>query len=473
MNIHLTVLVVYSLGLMTIGLRLGRHVRGASDFFVAGRSLGPGLIFSTMLAANIGAGSTVGATGLGYAGGVAAWWWVGSAAIGSLVLAFWIGPAMRRAAAAHDLRTVGDYLEFRYSGSVRAIVSALLWIGSLAILAGQLIALASILNVVAGVPFPIGCTIGGLVITVYYTAGGLLTAAWINVIQLTVKLGGFAVALPLVLHRVGGWDAIAALRPGDEAYWSFARVGPPGLMYLATLGPAFIISPGLLQKIFGARDDRAVRIGVGMNALGLFLYAGIPVVLGMAARVMFPDIGDQQLVLPTILMSALPPIVGSIGLAAVFSAEVSAADAVLFMLTTSLSQDLYKRFVNPAASDARVLHVARLTTVVSGTLGVALAILSRSIVDTLTIFYTLLTVSLFVPILAGLYLSRARTPHALAAIGAGVTGMLIVQLSTGGRGWGALTPALVGLAAAVGAFSVVLTAQRRSAKPLGERETLG
>jgi SSS family solute:Na+ symporter len=464
---------MYSLGLMTIGLRLGRHVRGASDFFVAGRALGPGLIFSTMLAANIGAGSTVGATGLGYTGGVAAWWWVGSAAIGSLMLAFWIGPAMRRAAAAHDLRTVGDYLEFRYDRSVRAIVSALLWIGSLAILAGQLIALASILNVVAGVPFPIGCTIGGLVITVYFTAGGLLTAAWINVIQLVVKIGGFAVALPLVLRRVGGWETIAALRPGDDAYWSFTSLGPPGLMYLATLGPAFIISPGLLQKIFGARDDRAVRLGVGLNALGLFLYAGVPVVLGMAARVLFPEIADQQLVLPTILMKALPPAIGSIGLAAVFSAEVSAADAVLFMLTTSLSQDLYKRFVNPAASDAKVLQVARITTVVSGTLGVALAIASRSIVDTLTIFYTLLTVSLFVPILAGLYVARARTSHALAAIGAGVAGMLVVHLATGGRGWGALTPALVGLAAAVGAFGVVFATQRRRATTLGERQTLG
>ena len=464
MNLHLVVLVSYSLGLMTIGLRLGRYVRGASDFFVAGRSLGPGLIFSTMLAANIGAGSTVGATGLGYAGGVGAWWWVGSAAIGSLVLAFWIGPAMRRAAAAHDLRTVGDYLEFRYDRSVRAIVSALLWVGSLAILAGQLIALASILDVVAGVPFAGGCAIGGLVITVYFTAGGLLTAAWINVIQLIVKLGGFAIALPLVLHRVGGWDAIAAVRPGDDAYWSFARQGPPGLIYLATLGPAFIISPGLLQKIFGARDDRAVRVGVGLNALGLFLYAGVPVVLGMAARALFPDIANQQLVLPTILMNALPPLVGSIGLAAVFSAEVSAADAVLFMLTTSLSQDLYKRFVNPAASDARVLQVARVTTVVSGTLSVALAIASRSIVDTLTIFYTLLTVSLFVPILAGLYVARARTPHALAAIGAGVAGMLVVQLATGGRGWGALTPALVGLVAATSAFLVTfVTEGERSA----------
>ena len=92
----------------------GRRVRGASDCCVAGRSLGPGLIFSTMLAANIGAGSTVGATALAYANGVGAWWWVGSAAIGSLVLALWIGPAIRQVAAARNLRTVGDYLEFRY-----------------------------------------------------------------------------------------------------------------------------------------------------------------------------------------------------------------------------------------------------------------------------------------------------------------------------------------------------------------------
>ena len=83
MNLQLTLLLVYSALLIGLGQLIGRRVRGTSDFFVAGRSLGPGLIFSTMLAANIGAGSTVNATALGYRGGVAAWWWVGSAALGS------------------------------------------------------------------------------------------------------------------------------------------------------------------------------------------------------------------------------------------------------------------------------------------------------------------------------------------------------------------------------------------------------
>src|SRR5207237_5260944 len=103
---------MYSLALMGIGLYIGRRVRGAGDFFVAGRTLGPGLIFSTMLAANIGAGSTVGATAVAYSGGIAAWWWVGSAAIGSIALALLIGPALRRLAAEHDLLTVCDYREF-------------------------------------------------------------------------------------------------------------------------------------------------------------------------------------------------------------------------------------------------------------------------------------------------------------------------------------------------------------------------
>jgi SSS family solute:Na+ symporter len=455
-NLHLVILIVYSAAMMSVGLVIGRRVRGASDFFVAGRQLGPGLIFSTMLAANIGVGSTVNATALGYSSGVAAWWWVGSAALGSAVLAFWIGPAIRREAAARDFRTVGDYLEYRYSATVRALIAALLWIGTLFIFAGQLFGMGVILETVAGLPSWMGCAVGGVVITVYFSAGGLLTSAWVNVIQLTVKLAGFAIAVAFVLSRVGGLHALSAVRADDPAYWNFWRLGQPGIMSLALLTPAFIVSPGLLQKIFGARDDRAVRIGVGLNALGLFLYAAIPVVLGIATRLLFPDLARADLALPTILVRAVPPLVGAIGLAAVFSAEISAADAVLFMLTTSLSQDLYRRFVNPSAPDALILRVTRATAIVSGVAGVLLALLLGSILEALTIFYSLLSVSLFVPIVGGLYVKRTTTGAALAAIAAGVGVMLTIHAATGGRGWGIVTPPFGGLAAAVTAWAAVL-----------------
>ncbi len=456
MNLHVVTLTVYSLGLMALGLWIGRRVRGATDFFVAGRRLGPGLIFSTMLAANIGAGSTVGATGIAYSHGTSAWWWVGSAAIGSLILAFVVGPSLRRVAAANKLNTIGDYLEFRYSRGVRGTLSTLLWFGSIAILAGQLIAIGTILEVVAGLPFALGCGIGGAVIVVYFAAGGLLTSAWVNAVQLAVKLAGFAIATPLALAAAGGWAAIATVQSPDPAYWSFWRSGPPGIMYLVALGPAFFLSPGLLQKTFGARDDRAVRIGVGLNALGLFLYAGVPALLGVIARARFPDLVDEKLALPMLLIQGLPPLVGAFGLAAVFSAEISAADAGLFMLTTSLSQDLYKRFVDPGAGDDRVLMIARWTTFVCGCLAVALAIWSASIVDLLTIFYTVLSVTLFVPLIGGLYVARTTTREVWPAIVAGVITMLVVHLATGGRGWAAVTPALGGLLGSIAAWTATL-----------------
>ena len=162
---------------------------------------------------------------------------------------------------------------------------------------------------------------------VYFTAGGLLTSAWVNVVQLAVKLGGFAIALPLALRGVGGWNAVRAVHADDADYWNFWHGGGSGWMYLALLGPAFIVSPGLLQKIYGARDDRAVRLGVGLNALGLLLYAVVPPLLGIVARARFPDLPQPRLALPMMLMHGVPPLVGSLGLAAVFSAEISAADA--------------------------------------------------------------------------------------------------------------------------------------------------
>jgi SSS family solute:Na+ symporter len=450
----IVVLVSYSLALMALGLWLGRRVRVSGDFFVAGRQLGPGLVFSTMLAANIGAGSTVGATAEGYRSGLAAWWWVGSAAIGSTVLAFTVGPEIRRIAERQQLNTVGDFLEFRYDGRVRATISAILWIGSIFILSSQLIGLGWILDVVAAVPPALGCAVGGVVVTAYFAAGGLLTSARVNVVQLAVKLTGFAIAVPLVWSAADGWTGLGAVRGVDSSYWQFWRPDV-SFGFLIAFAPAFVVSPGLLQKVFGARDDRAIRVGVGLNALGLLLYAGVPVLLGIAARVLYGPLADSQQALPTVLVRPLPALVGALGIAAVFSAEISAADAVLLMLTTSLSRDLYKRFIAPDASDARVLSVARWATLVSGAFGVALAVTSASIVQVLTIFYTLLTVTLFVPIVAGLYSPATTTAGALASIWAGIAGMAIIYVSTGGAGWGLVTPAAGGLAAAIAAWLTV------------------
>ena len=140
MNLHLILLIVYSLGVVGLGVLASRFVRGSSDFFVGGRSLGPALLMSSMLAANIGAASTVGVAGKAYQEGISAWWWVGSAGIGSLLFAFTVAPALWRLARAHQFYTTGDYLEFRYGAGVRTALSIVICLASLMLLAGQLLA---------------------------------------------------------------------------------------------------------------------------------------------------------------------------------------------------------------------------------------------------------------------------------------------------------------------------------------------
>jgi SSS family solute:Na+ symporter len=470
LSIHLAILLAYSLFLILLGLKVGRRVREARDFFVATRKLGPGLIFATVLAANIGAGSTVGATGLAYQQGLSAWWWNGSAGIGSLLLALWVGPRIWRLAARHDFYTVGDLLEHRFGRGVRGAVALLLWFGTLSILAGQLIGLAWILEVLIDLPKAWGCLLGGVLITVYFAAGGLTSAARVNAVQLAVKLVGFGVAFPLVLASTGGRAALAASAPavspaGFSAFWA----GANSIGLLALFVPAFMVSPGLLQKAYGAHDERAVRVGFGLNGVALMIFGFVPAIFGMIARARYPALPQAELALPTLLAHDLPAWIGGLALAAVFSAEVSASDAILFMLATSLSQDLYRRFLDPAAGDAKLLRVARWAAVAGGTLGVGLAIVSPSIIAALKIFYSLLGVSLFVLVLAALELRRTRRAEAVAALAAGLPAFLAVHVLTGGQGYGIWTPSLVGILASAAGFAASRLTGRGGYQVAGSR----
>jgi SSS family solute:Na+ symporter len=463
LSLQLTLLIVYSMGVIALGLWTARLIRGSGDFFVAGRRLGPGLIFVTMIAANIGAGSTVGAAGLAYRDGISAWWWVGSAGLGSIVFARWVAPRLWRVATEHNFYTTGDYLEFRYGVAVRAIAVSLVGLGSLSLLAGQLIAGAAILNVITGAPRWVGALVGGGVMTIYFTAGGLLGSAWVNTLQLIVMLTGFAFALPAALHAAGGLQVLTG--PSAPPWFSDLTysAGPgSGWTLFALTGPAFIISPGLIQKSWGGATERGVQLGIAINAAALLLFALVPVLLGMIARVAVPGIVDPNAVLPTVLTRLLPPWLGAIALSAVFSTEVDTCDAILFMISTSASKDIYKRFLRPDASDAMLLRVARLTAFAGGAIGVMLAIVLQTVIGALTIFYSLLVVTLFVPIVGGLYVRKARSREALAAICAGVTVLFVARFALLPHyRW--MDPTVAGLIAATGAFWLALATGRGAA----------
>jgi SSS family solute:Na+ symporter len=476
MNIYLIALLLYSIILMVLGLVMSRRVKNSTDFLVAGRSLGTGRLFATFLAANIGAGSTVGATGLGYRLGMSAWWWVGSASIGSFLLAQFLGPKLWTIAKKQNLATLQDYLEFRYNKAVKAVIAVLFWFGALAILAGQLIAISWILYTVAGIPKWQGCLIGGVVAIVYCTAGGMMSSSFVNIFELAVTMSGLLLSVPFALHALGGWSHIhdlvlthTASAERTSALFSMSGAGSKQLLaWIAILVPSFMVSPGLVQKVYGAENIRAVRAGVTLNSIGQAIFAFVPPVLGLCAFAAMPHLANPELALPSAMKMLLPEWLGIWTLASIFSAELSATDAILFMLSTSLAVDLYKTFLNPGASQQKMLSVGRLTAVCAGVAGISFAVVLPSIIQAVSIFYGLIAVALLVPVLAGLYSKRVLAPAALSSIVAALVATLVLTRLTRGTGAGVFSPQAIGIMTA----AMVMIAFRLFAPDTPAEETL-
>jgi len=447
----------YAVLLVAVGLLVTKRVKKVSDFFVAGRNLGPGLLFTTLLAANIGAGSTVGVTGLGYRFGLSAWWWIGASALGSLILAYTVGPKIWQVSQKYNLYTLGDYLDQRYSRYFRLFISMMMLVGTLALLAGQLIGIAWILEVAAGLPKVIGIVLGAVVISLYFAAGGLLSSAIVNLLELAVILFGFIIALPYALAHVGGWAGMQQLiaqhlpAQGEQTkFYSLTGVGLKQILgYILLLTPAFIISPGLIQKIYGAKDEKTVKQGTLWNGIVQLIFAFIPTILGMCAFAAFPELSKPELALPTVMKELLPVWIGGLALAAIFAAEVSTADAVLFMLTTSFTKDLYVSFFKPDLKETEMLKIGRISTFVFGFLGVLMALYLPSIIAALTIFYALMTVSLTAPLLFGLYSTKPRTIAAFLSAILGIITTLLVNYLTLGKGIGIFTAQALGMLVAL------------------------
>ena len=194
MNLHLLVLIVYSLALMAFGAWIGRRVRGAGDFFVAGRQLGPGLHLRDDARRQHRRGidrRRDGARIRGRSRRVVVGR-VGRDRIDRARDVDWTGDAPRGGSArtAHRRRLPRVSLQPRRSGDHRG---ASLGRIACSFSRDSCSAIGSILSTVAGATPWVGCVDRRRGRSPsYFAAGGLLTSAWVNVVQLTVKMVGFA-----------------------------------------------------------------------------------------------------------------------------------------------------------------------------------------------------------------------------------------------------------------------------------------
>jgi SSS family solute:Na+ symporter len=149
------------------------------------------------------------------------------------------------------------------------------------------------------------------------------------------------------------------------------------------------------------------------------------VLLGMGARVLYPQISPEQ-AFPQVISGVFSPWLGGLILAALVAALMSSADTCLLSQGVILTQDVIKQFV-PSLSERRTILITRLNVIILGLLALGLAMILKGVISSLLFAYTIFTCGLVVPIIAGFYKEKLKvTPQgALAAlIGGGLIGLM-------------------------------------------------
>lgn len=433
MATRLGVVVAYFVALLLVGfLARSRRGEGASEYFLANRTLGAGILLATMAATNFSAFTVFGVSGAGYRDGLA-FFPIMAFGTGFMALTFWlVGRKARALGAAHGLVTPSELVRQVYnSASLSRLTALVLVVFTVPYLALQPLAAGNVFGQLFGIPHWVGAVAVTAAILVYTLRGGMRAVAWTDLLQGGVMLVlMLAAAAAVVLHN-GGWTAALSSVAAQEPTL-FSRPGLQGT-YTPAIWFSFLalwffcdpMFPQLFQRFYAAKDDRTLgHLVFAYPAICILAFAP-PVLVGVLGHLSFPNLAGAETdgVFTAVMMAMGGDVAGTLIIVAGLAALMSSMDSQLLTLASIVSRDLW-----PAVSGGRTATVstARWSVALLAALGLLVALTTdATILDLGVTAFTGFAV-LFPTVLFGLYL---RAPSPAAAVLSILAGEAIVVAS--------------------------------------------
>jgi solute:Na+ symporter, SSS family len=452
---YLTSVLVYLGLLVIIGFWQSRKVKSGDDFLVAGRTLPARVLVFTLLSTWIGSGSLFGGAGLGYRVGFAALWqsagaWIGIAAV------FFLAHRVRRLAKF----TMPDVLELRYGPVARVLGTIVTAIAYTTICAYQFRGGGRLLNLIAPIDIGTGAFITAVFCIAYTALAGMLAVAYLDVGNGLMMIFGVGAAVVYLIGHAGGLaPAFDALRPDQLSL--FGVLDPwrdAGAVFLPTL-LLLMGEANMYQKFFSARDERAARNAVVGWIGGTILVETLIVSVGVFGSVIVPGLSetDSEAIVMRVAVQHIPVVLGMALLCGAAAIIISTANSFLLTPASALMNDIYKKFINPAANDRQVLLWTRMLVVALGLLGFLALRFFTTILEMALWAYTMYGAAITPALLAAFIWPRATRQGGVASIAMGMAvtlGWEIYGKAAGGypAGLPAVYPAF---AASIGALVFV------------------
>jgi cation/acetate symporter len=410
-----------------------RRTRSAKEFYAAGRSISPLQNGLALAGDYMSAASFLGIAGLvalrGYDGMIYATGWL----VGWPALMFLVAEPLRNL----GKFTFADVVAFRLRQKpVRIAAAAGGILTVLCYTIAQMVGAGNLIALLFGLRYEWAVAVVGAVMLAYVLFGGMIATTWVQIVKAILLLGGVTLLAALVLARFD-------FNPGQllsavVAQYGQAALEPGGLVTdpveAVSLGLALMFGllglPHILMRFYTVPDAKAARTSV-LYATGLigYFYLVIPIV-GFGASAL---VGREVIKAVDAGGNMAAPLVAELlggtaflgFIAAVAFATILAVVAGLTLAGASaLSHDIFVHVVRKGhASEHEQVRVARLATIVFGTLAVLLGIAFRgqNVAFMVGLAFAIACSANFPPLILSIMWRPFTTMGAVAAIATGAT----------------------------------------------------
>lgn len=483
----LIIIIVYMVATIAIGLIVSRiqkkrRKQSNTDFLMASKSLGPFVLAGTLFAADTGGASTTGIATNVYSYGLSAGWYIVAAGIGFVLVSF-IAPYFRKTQA----NSVPEIINKRF-GKASHIFTACTSIAALFMATGaQIIATASIINVVTGIDFNTAAILTTVVVIIYTMVGGYKSVTAVNMMHVLFITVGLAIAMIIMVNSsaVGGFGAlferaqVLSTEVGQGVdLLSLTKIGIPTIIgYIAMYAMTIPTGQELVQTYCSAKDGKTARAGSLLAGIMAAIYAIVPAMIGLVAYTCIDGFaldGAQKNALAEAAIRFAPAFVAGLVLAAIVAATMSSASADMIGTATVFANDIYIPYINKGIkNDKREVWISRVAMVVVGLVGLVIALRASNIIFVMMGAFALRSAGPFAAFIGGLFYKKATRKAAFSSIlvGTAIAAVWIYGLDTP---WG-LSAVVPGGIVAFGALFLVSAIDRKKgiapAAPITFEET--
>jgi solute:Na+ symporter, SSS family len=424
----MTFIVLYLLASIGIGLYAARRVHNTADYAVAGRSLPLAIVIATTFATWFGSETVLGVSARFVSGNLGS---VVEDPFGASMCLILVGLFFAYKLYQRNLITLGDYYRQRYGRVIEVLCSIMIILSYLGWVAAQVTALGLVFHLLMpdAVSVPMGMVIGTAVVLVYTLYGGMWSVALTDFVQMIVIAIGLLLIAWFAAGLAGGAGRVFEYASTEGKFQFFPGADAGGKDWVFFFAAAITMMLGsipqqdVFQRVMSAKDAKTAVRGPIIGGSLYFLFALVPMFIVTCAILVLGDAGaallkdDPQKVLPTLVMEKMPVALQVAFFGALLSAIMSTASATLLAPSTTFVENILRNLV-PGMSDAATLKAMRISVLVFTGIVLAYSIIMQgtSIYDLVSGAYQVPLVGAFVPLVFGLYWSRATTQGALLSV---------------------------------------------------------